>query len=109
MARATKLGDRMGETRLMATDGFLDTTWFNRTFWSYSDRWPGYFADYVSFLPAGTDPASHPEFINPLDPDILKRVCADAGLEILAASFLSSSTRHANGRDHAGVIACKPG
>jgi SAM-dependent methyltransferase len=71
------------------------------------DRWPGLFTDYASFLSAGTDPSTHPDFINPLDPDILKRVCADTGLEILTAGFLSSATKHANGRDHAGIIARK--
>lgn len=71
------------------------------------DPWPGFFNDYASFLPAGTDPAAHPDFINPLDPDILIRVCIDAGFEVLDAEFLSSSTKHATGRDHAGVIASK--
>jgi SAM-dependent methyltransferase len=74
---------------------------------SEGDAWPGYVADYASFLPAHVDPAEHPDFINPLDPDILKRVCTNAGLEVIAASFLSSATKHANGRDHAGVIALK--
>jgi SAM-dependent methyltransferase len=74
---------------------------------SEGDPWPGYVADYASFLPDHVNPAEHPDFINPLDPDILARVCLDAGLEVLSASFLSSSTKHANGRDHAGVIAMK--
>ena len=74
---------------------------------SEGDAWPGYVADYASFLPAHVDPAEHPDFINPLDPDILKRVCTNAGLEVIAASFLSSATKHANGRDHSGVIALK--
>ena len=74
---------------------------------SEGDAWPGYVADYASFLPAHVDPAEHPDFINTLDPDILKRVCTNAGLEVIAASFLSSATKHANGRDHAGVIALK--
>ena len=30
----------------MATDGFLDSTWFNRTYWSHSERWPGYYFSY---------------------------------------------------------------
>ncbi len=44
--RVTKLGDRFVEPHLMPTDGFLDTTWFNRTYWTYSERWPGYYFSY---------------------------------------------------------------
>ncbi len=44
--RITKLGDRRAEPHLMTTDGFLDTTWFNRTYWTHSDRWPGYYFTY---------------------------------------------------------------
>lgn len=43
MPRITKLGDRRGKPHLMCNDGFLDKTWFNRTYWTYSDRWPGYY------------------------------------------------------------------
>ena len=44
--RITKLGDREVGLHLMCSDGFLDTTWFNRTFWTYSRRWPGYYFSY---------------------------------------------------------------
>lgn len=71
------------------------------------EAWPGFVADYAQFLPAGQDPAEHPSFINPMDPDILARVCAEAGFEVLEARFLSSGTRYATGRDHAGVIVGK--
>lgn len=46
MPRITKLGDRQGEAHLMTTDGFLDPTWFNRTYWTYDERWPGYYFTY---------------------------------------------------------------
>jgi len=46
MPRITKLGDRQGEAHLMTTDGFLDKTWFNRTYWTHSERWPGYYFTY---------------------------------------------------------------
>jgi outer membrane protein assembly factor BamB len=46
MPRITKLGDRQGEMHLMTTDGFLDKTWFNRTYWTHSERWPGYYFTY---------------------------------------------------------------
>ena len=28
---------------MMTTDGFLDKTWFNRTYWTHGERWPGYY------------------------------------------------------------------
>ncbi len=46
MPRVTKLGDRRAEPHLMTTDGFLDRTWFNRTYWMNSGRWPGYYFTY---------------------------------------------------------------
>jgi outer membrane protein assembly factor BamB len=46
MPRITKLGDRQCEPHLMTNDGFLDKTWFNRTYWSHSGRWPGYYFTY---------------------------------------------------------------
>lgn len=71
--------------------------------------WPGFVARYRSLLPAGTDPASHPSFINPLDPDILDRVTRAAGFHVLEARFLKGGGARATGREHAGVIASKPG
>lgn len=46
MPRITKLGDRRCEPHLITTDGFLDKAWFNRTYWTYGDRWPGYYFSY---------------------------------------------------------------
>ncbi len=37
------MGDRHMGMRVMATGGFLDDTWFNRTFWMYSANWPGWY------------------------------------------------------------------
>jgi hypothetical protein len=40
----TRYGDRyLGEDHLMATGGLLDDTGFNRLFWSYGNRWPGFY------------------------------------------------------------------
>ena len=72
------------------------------------DPWPGFVDDYAALLPAGTDPTGHPTFINPLDPDILTRVCTAAGFDIISAEFLQASTPRAKGREHAGIIAQKP-
>ena len=39
----TRLGDRKVGLHLFATAGFLDDSWYNRTFWMYSERWPGFY------------------------------------------------------------------
>lgn len=41
--RVTPLGDRFCGRHLMATGGFLEDCWYNRTFWTYSNRWPGFY------------------------------------------------------------------
>ncbi len=37
------MGDRNTGMHLAPTAGFLDDTWFNRTFWMYSANWPGWY------------------------------------------------------------------
>lgn len=71
------------------------------------EDWPAYFNNYADFLSPGTDASQHPTFINPMDPDILKRVCESSGFKTLEARFLSSATKWGTGRDHAGIIAEK--
>ncbi len=44
--RITKLGDREVGLHLMSNAGFLDTSWFDRNFWTHSRRWPGYYFGY---------------------------------------------------------------
>ncbi len=44
--RITKLGDRRVSTHLMSNAGFLDKSWFDRNYWTYGDRWPGYYFGY---------------------------------------------------------------
>jgi hypothetical protein len=41
--RITKMGDRKMGRHLLSTAGLLDDTWWNRTFWMYSERWPGFY------------------------------------------------------------------
>ena len=36
-------GVRQMGLHVLATSGFLDDAWFNRTFWMYSDVWPGFY------------------------------------------------------------------
>ncbi|MBT8442714.1 MAG: class I SAM-dependent methyltransferase [Gammaproteobacteria bacterium] len=71
------------------------------------EPWPGFVADYAQFLPAGQDPSKHPSFINPMDPDTLAQACTGAGFDVLEARWLASGTKHATGRDHAGVAAVR--
>ena len=37
------MGDKQMGLRLCATGGFLDDTWFNRTYWMYAPVWPGFY------------------------------------------------------------------
>ena len=39
----TSMGDRAMGPHISTTSGFLDDSWFNRTYWMYSDYWPGYY------------------------------------------------------------------
>jgi hypothetical protein len=41
--RTSTLGDRQMGRHLIATGGFLDNTWFDRLFWIYAERWPGFY------------------------------------------------------------------
>jgi len=41
--RLSKLGERKWGRHIFATGGFLNDTWWNRIFWMYSERWPGYY------------------------------------------------------------------
>ena len=47
----TSMGDRKMGRHVFSTAGFLDDAWFNRTFWMYSETWPGF---YISHLAAKT-------------------------------------------------------
>jgi len=71
------------------------------------EPWPGFVADYAQFLPASQDPSKHPSFINPMDPDTLAQACTGAGFDVMEARWLASGTKHATGRDHAGVVAVR--
>jgi len=37
------LGDRKMGRRMFSTSSFLDDEWYNRTFWMYSNIWPGFY------------------------------------------------------------------
>jgi len=40
---AFNIGHRRMGLRVFATSGFLDDSWYNRTYWMYSESWPGYY------------------------------------------------------------------
>jgi len=42
------LGCREMGLHLLATSGFLDDSWFNRTYWMYSRFWPGYYIAHLA-------------------------------------------------------------
>ncbi|MHC4741040.1 MAG: outer membrane protein assembly factor BamB family protein [Planctomycetota bacterium] len=37
------IGQRQMGRHVFATGGFLDDSWFNRTYWMYSETWPGFY------------------------------------------------------------------
>jgi outer membrane protein assembly factor BamB len=39
---ASNLGERTIGRHVFSTGGFLDAAWYNRTFWMYSETWPGF-------------------------------------------------------------------
>jgi SAM-dependent methyltransferase len=73
------------------------------------ERWPGFLEDYRQFLPPGTDLSGQPRSINPMDPDILRRLATESGFAVERAAFLAGSTPKSPPNAHAGVIARKPG
>jgi outer membrane protein assembly factor BamB len=44
--RISKHGARKVRLHLTSTKGFLDDTWYDRTYWSYSRMWPGFYFSY---------------------------------------------------------------
>lgn len=73
------------------------------------DPWPGFIADFRSLLPASADTSSQAAFLNPLDPDILRRVAVTAGFEVIEARWLSGAAPRSAPNTHAGMIARRPG
>lgn len=75
------------------------------------DPWPGFIDRFQDFLPPGVAAAGQPEFLNPLDPDILDRVCKGAGFAVEKAIFMDGSVAGSGAakpaKAHAGVIALK--
>ena len=79
------------------------------------DRWPGMMIGLENYLPfAPKDRAIEgPPFMNLLDPDLLTRICTEAGFEVERASFIErsdfSGLGRMDGRENTGIRAIKPG
>ncbi len=75
------------------------------------DTWPGLIDRFADFLPPGAAAIGHPEFLNPLDPDILRTVCRNAGFAVEKAVFLDGLVSRPGAakpeKAHAGLIAVK--
>jgi hypothetical protein len=54
-----------------------------------------------------------PPFMNLLDPELLSRICSDAGFDVERAGFIDRSDFRGlgrmDGRENAGIMATKPG
>lgn len=74
------------------------------------DKWPGFLPDFSLYASVTADPESYPDFMNPMDPDILARVCEETGLEVVDKGFtgLQRGGPPAPGREHAGCQAARP-
>jgi len=77
------------------------------------DRWPGLMIGLENYLPfAPKDRAiDGPPFMNLLDPELLTRICTDAGFTVERATFIDRSDFRGigrmDGRENAGVRAVK--
>lgn len=70
------------------------------------DPWPGFIPDVTVYLPQSARTKGLIRHLNPMDPDILSRVCVDAGLVVEQAAF-SGRPDQPEANTHAGVIASK--
>lgn len=78
------------------------------------DRWPGLMIgleNYLPFQPSDRSLAG-PPFMNLMDPDILTRICTEAGLQVERSSFIDRSDfagiGRMDGRENAAVLALRP-
>jgi SAM-dependent methyltransferase len=72
------------------------------------DPWPGFIEDYSAYLPPSVEVKPRRRPINPLDPDVLRRVCGEAGLVVEEAAWLEGARAGSLKKTHAGVIARRP-
>lgn len=79
------------------------------------ERWPGMMVGLHNYLAGGKPdrPIAKPPFMNLLDPDLLARTCAEAGLTVVDAAYISrpdfGGLGTMDGRENAGSLATKAG
>jgi SAM-dependent methyltransferase len=79
------------------------------------DRWPGLMIGLENYLPFKPTDRSlgAPPFMNLLDPDLLNRICADAGFEVERCEFVDrpdfGGLGRLDGRENAAILARRPG
>lgn len=78
------------------------------------DRWPGLMIgleNYLPFTPADRS-LDGPPFMNLLDPDLLLRICSEAGFDVERVGFIDRSDfagiGRMDGRENAGILARRP-
>jgi SAM-dependent methyltransferase len=72
------------------------------------DEWPAFIEDISTLLQSGQIPDGMLPYLNPLDPDILRRECVAAGFTVDEAGFTGRGG-DPDLRQHAGCIAARPG
>jgi len=78
------------------------------------ERWPGMMIGLENYLPyARADrPIDGPPFMNLLDPELLERICVDAGFDVQRSSYIDRADfgelGRMDGRENAGILALKP-
>ena len=70
------------------------------------EEWPGYIDNIAELLNKEELPDDMFTFLNPLDPDILRRECEGAGFAVEEAAFTGGGGEP-DGNQHAGVIAIR--
>ena len=70
-------------------------------------EWPAFIDDVAPLLNMQRVPDGMLEYLNPLDPDILRREAEQAGLEVEEAAFTGRGG-DPEGNQHAGLIALRP-
>ena len=71
------------------------------------DEWPAFIEDISTLLQSGQVPDGMLPYLNPLDPDILRRECTAAGFTVEEAGFTGRGDTP-DSRQHAGCIASRP-
>ena len=72
------------------------------------EEWPAFIEDVTEFFESSDElPEGMPPYLNPLDPDLLRRECERAGFVVEESAFTGRDGAR-EGRQHAGAISIKP-